>query len=113
MTVQDYIISFCYRTPEVNMLAGVILCHSLIILNESLLAVGHRRVVLNVSLSNIPLDGFSGIVLVKHCVTEGHHVPFVLFKMSILVCHISLSLPVIGYLVIDSDKGFMILVRWC
>jgi hypothetical protein len=70
ITMQDHIVSFCYHPLEVNTLTWVLFCHSLKIFNESLLAVSHRRVVLNVNLSKISLDRFGRVVLIEHQVIE-------------------------------------------
>jgi hypothetical protein len=82
----------------VNTLAWILFCHPLKIVNESLLTIRHCWVVLNVNLSNIPVDSLGRIIVVKHQVVEGHYVLFVMFKM-LLVCHNSLtsSFIVIGH----------------
>lgn len=84
MTVQNDVIPLGDDAPEVGALAGIFPRHLREVLDEGLLPVGHRRVVLNIDIPNMLLDGLGRLALIEHQVIEGCHGLFVPIK---LVCH--------------------------
>jgi hypothetical protein len=98
IAVQDYIVSFCYHPLEVNTLARTLL-PSFQNTQRKRLAVGHCRIVLNVNLSNMPLDGFCRVILVEHQVVEGQHV--FLFRSRCCWSVISLASSLSCYWIIE------------
>src|SRR5919109_2426189 len=81
MTMQDDIIALSENSLKANTLTRVLFRHSLEILDESRLAVGHSGIVLDVNVARILLDRFSGVTLVEHEIVKSHHVLFIPLKL--------------------------------
>ncbi len=65
-TVQNYVVSLGDHTFEVNAFAGVLGSHPLEVGDECFLTIAHVRIVLDVDIADIFLDGFAGSAFVKH-----------------------------------------------
>jgi hypothetical protein len=79
-TVQDHIIALSDHSLELHALAGIFAGGFLKIGDESLFAVSHARIVLDIGCPGIPLDGLAGATFIEHEVVERHHVPLVAFQ---------------------------------
>ena len=59
------------HSPELNAFARILPRHPFEVLDERILAVGHRRVVLRVAGADVPPNRFGRLALVEHQVVEG------------------------------------------
>src|SRR5579884_3078132 len=80
MAVQYDVVPLCNDPHEPHLLARVLLCHPVEVVNEGVLAICHHRVVLRIAVSDVPLDRLGGTAPVEHQVIELHDPPFVLLK---------------------------------
>ena len=72
VAMQDDEIVLGDRPFEVHPFARIIPRHTLEVLDERFLAIGHFRVVLYVDVSGLLLDGLRWLTPVEHQVVEGH-----------------------------------------
>lgn len=77
------IIPAAHHALEVDALPGVLLCHALETVDDSVLAVGYLRIVLDIDLPDVPAYGFSRCALVEHHVVERCNVLFVALALII------------------------------
>ena len=75
-------IIFRYCSFEVNLLFGVFRVHSLEVLDERLLTIPHLGIVLDIHITDVFLDGFTRLTLIKHQVVECPRVLFVLLQVT-------------------------------
>lgn len=66
MAVEDNIVALCDCAPYFDSLPGILLRHSSEVVDESLLSIGDHRVVLDVFVADIELDGFGWTRLIEH-----------------------------------------------
>ena len=78
-TMQDHIVSLSDHPFEVNAFAGVLGSHALEVGDESLLPIAYVRIVLDVDIAHVLLDGLAGSALVKHQGIEALGVLLILF----------------------------------
>src|SRR5687767_9237009 len=78
VAVQHHVITLGKHPLELHPLARIFSRHPGEVLHEALLAVGDRRVVLDVYLADIAVDGLRRVALVEHEIIEGHDRLFVL-----------------------------------
>src|SRR6202048_1360051 len=73
-TMKDHIVTFGDYPFEFHTLAGIIAGRLLEIGDVSFLPVSYTRIVLDVTVSRVPLDRFARATFVEHEVVERHHV---------------------------------------
>ena len=88
IAMQNDVVALREHALELDALAGVFLRHAREVVDECLLSVANVRIVLDVLISHVLLDGLSRFALIEHQVIERHHGPFICFE---LVCHRSIS----------------------
>jgi hypothetical protein len=73
ITVQYNVVALGDDALEVHAFPGVLLRHTLEIVDERLLPVCYVRIVLEVDITRVPLYRLGGLALVEHQVVEAHH----------------------------------------
>jgi hypothetical protein len=81
VTMENNVIIFCYRSFEVGLLARIFRAHPFKILDKRFLAVRDMRVVLDVLISRVPLDGLTRLTLIEHQIIERLRVALVLLQL--------------------------------
>jgi hypothetical protein len=94
-TMQDNEIILGYRALELHALSGILLRHSGEIFDESLLAVWHSGVVLNVEFAHILLDTFCRLAMIQHQVVKGRHRRFVFLNVAHRGSHCRFEVPLV------------------
>ena len=84
-TVQHNVVSLGDHPFEVNAFAGVLGSHSLEVGNEGFLAIAPMRIVLDIPIAHVLLDGFPRLALVKHQGIEALGI-FLVFFQAIVHC---------------------------
>src|SRR5688500_3016061 len=84
VAMQYDVIPFGNHALEVDAFAGIFLRHPRKVCDKRVLAIRYRWVMLNVDISDVARDRFSGLALVEHQVVELHHVLLILLQT---VCH--------------------------
>jgi hypothetical protein len=69
--VEHHVVAFREHLLDVRALAGIVRGHLGEVVDEGLLAIGHRRVVLGVLVTGVPFDRVPRPALVEHQVVEG------------------------------------------
>src|SRR5512145_596913 len=77
MAVQDDVLALSDGADELHVLAGILSRHALEVVDERLLAIADVRVVLDVRVARVHLEGLRGLALVEHEVVERLDVPLV------------------------------------
>jgi hypothetical protein len=72
VAVEDGEVALCHGPDELDALAGILGGHPLEVVDEGLLAIRDVRIVLDVLVPDVALDGLSGAALVEHQVIELH-----------------------------------------
>jgi len=82
VTMENNVIIFRYRSFEVGRLARIFRAHPFKILDKRFLAVRDMRVVLDVLITRVPLDGLTRLTLIEHQVIERLRVALVLLQLA-------------------------------
>jgi hypothetical protein len=83
--VQNNVIALCNYVLELDVFTGVAAGGFLKIGYESVLAVSDPRIVLNVAVPDVSLDGLARLALIEHEVIKGDHVLLIAFQIG--RCH--------------------------
>src|SRR5688500_19939178 len=78
--MEDDILALRDHSREVDALARIFPRHARKVVDESLLAVGHAGIVLNIDVPDVSLDRFGGLALIELQVVESRYGLFVLFQ---------------------------------
>ena len=69
--VEDHAVPLCEGAEDVHALPGILTRHALEVFDEPVLPVAHARVVLDVPVADVVLDGFARAGLVERQFVEG------------------------------------------
>jgi len=92
VTVENHVVAIANHPSELDSLAWVLGGHSVEVLDEGLLAICNHRIVLDVGVPYVFLNGLGRLALVEHEVVEGLRVLLVPLE----VVHEGLSNTVVG-----------------